>query len=203
MSPFRESIRRIAQGMQTCDEWLEMIRNLDAPAHPGKVPAGLHMRWAHKGDLLAINALEGFVKETEFMEESLRRGDRCLLLEDDGGIRAFAWVTFRDFKLALWYTLKLPPGWSYLVYIFVHPSHARQGVGAHLLGSLLNSLRAMGCRRIVSGMYSNWEASIGLHQKLGFRIHRRLAQCKILNIFPTPPREEAKDSNPADSAQIE
>jgi GNAT superfamily N-acetyltransferase len=189
--------------MQSCDEWLEMIRELDAPVHPGKAPAGLHTRWAQKGDLLAINALEGFVKETEFMEESLRKGDRCLLLEDETGICAFAWVTFRDFKLALWYTLKLPPGWSYLVYIFVHPVYARQGLASYLLGCLLDSLRAMGCRRIVSGMYSNWEASIGLHQKMGFRIHRRLSQCKVLNIFPTPPREGAKDAHTTDSAQIE
>ena len=95
--------------MQSCDEWLELIRDLDAPVPTGRQPAGLHMRWAHSGDLFAINALEGFVKETEFMEQSLRKGDRCLLLENDAGIRAFAWVTFRDFKLALWYTLKLPP----------------------------------------------------------------------------------------------
>lgn len=203
MSPFRDSIRRIARSMQSCEEWLELIRDLDAPVPTGQAPAGLHMRWAHQGDLFAINALEGFVKETEFMEESLRKGDRCLLLEDETGICAFAWVTFRDFQLALWYTLELPPGWSYLVYIFVHPTRARQGVGSHLLGSLLASLREMGCRRIVSGMYSNWQASIGLHKKMGFRVHRRLAQCKILNIFPTPPREEAGDADVADSSRIE
>ena len=194
MAPFRESIRRIAQGMQSCEEWLELVRNLDEPIHTGKAPAGLHMRWADKGDLFAINALEGFVKETEFMEESLRKGDRCLLLEDDGRICAFAWVTFRDFRLALWYTLKLPPDWSYLVYIFVHPEYARQGIASYLLGALLEALRDMGCSRIISGMYRNWQASIGLHKKMGFRVHRTLAQCKILNIFPTPPAEKAGDA---------
>ena len=194
MSPFRESIRRIAQSMQSCEEWLELIRDLNEPIHPGRAPADLRLRWARKGDLFAINALEGFVKETEFMEGSLRKGDRCLLLEDEKGICAFAWVTFRDFKLALWYTLQLPLGWSYLVYIFVHPAYARQGIASYLLGSLMAALKDMGCRRIVSGMYSNWEASLGLHKKMGFRIHRRLAQCKILNIFPTPPRQGAGDT---------
>jgi ribosomal protein S18 acetylase RimI-like enzyme len=189
--------------MQSCEEWLELIRDLDEPVLSGKRPAGLHMRWARQADLFAINALEGFVKETEFMEESLRKGDRCLLLEDDRGICAFAWVTFRDFKLALWYRLKLPPGWSYLVYIFVHPTYARQGVASHLLGSLMESLREMGCRRIVSGMYSNWEASIGLHKKMGFRMHRRLSQCKILNIFPTPPREALPGAETADPKQVD
>jgi L-amino acid N-acyltransferase YncA len=76
----------------------------------------------------------------------------------------------------------------------VHPAYARQGIASYLLGSLMAALRDMGCRRIVSGMYSNWEASLGLHQKMGFRIHRRLAQCKILNIFPTPPKEAARDA---------
>jgi len=199
MSPFRDSIRRIARGMQSCEEWLELSRDLNEPVLTGRAPAGLHMRWAHKGDLFAINALEGFVKETEFMEQSLRKGDRCLLLEDDRGICAFAWVTFRDFKLALWYTLKLSSGWSYLVYIFVHPAYARQGIASYLLGSLMAALRDMGCRRIVSGIYSNWEASLGLHQKMGFRIHRRLAQCKILNIFPTPPKEDAGDADTRDA----
>ena len=181
--------------MQSCEEWLELVRDLNEPVTSGRKPANLHMRWAGKEDLFAINALEGFIKETEFMEQSLRKGDRCLLLEDDTGICAFAWVTFRDFKLALWYTLKLPPGWSYLVYIFVHPAYARQGIAAHLLGSLMEALRDMGCNWIVSGMYSNWEASIGLHQKIGFRIHRRLTQCRILNIFPTPPKEGSNDAD--------
>ena len=186
--------------MQTCEEWLELIRDLAEPITTGNAPVGLNLRWADKGDLFAINALEGFVKETEFMEASLRKGDRCLVLEDDGGICAFAWVTFRDFRLALWYTLKLAPDWSYLVYIFVHPAYARQGMAAYLLGTLMESLREGGYKRIISGMYSNWEASIGLHKKMGFRIHRRLTQCKILSILPTPPTEEAGSENLEDQS---
>ena len=190
MAPFRESIRRIAQSMQSCEEWLELVRDLSEPIYPGNAPTGLSLRWARKEDLFGINALEGFVKETEFMGESLRKGDRCLLLEDDGTLCAFAWVTSRDFKLALWYTLKLPPGWSYLVYIFVHPDYGRRGIASYLLGSLMEALRDMGGSRLISGMYSNWEASIGLHRKMGFRVHRRLTQCRLLNIFPTPPSVE-------------
>jgi len=189
MPPFRESIRRIARNLKTCEEWLELVRDLEAPIRPGPAPADLDLRWAGKQDLFAINVLQGFVKETDFMEESLRKGDRCLLLEKDGKIFAFAWVTFRDFKLALWYTLKLECGWSYLVYIFVHPAYGRRGIASYLLGSLMLALREMGCRRMISGVYSNWEASIGLHRKMGFQIHRRLAQCKIMKILPTPPQE--------------
>jgi len=188
MAPFRENIRRLAARFETCEEWLELVRDLCDPIDLGPPPKKYDLRWAEKADLFAINALEGFVKETEFLEESLRKGDRCLLLEDNDNIIAFAWVTFRDFDLALWYKLKLPPGWSYLVYIFVHPSYARQGLGGHLLGSLMKALQEDGCEKLISGMYSTWEASIGLHTKMGFKHHRRLHQCKLMNIFPTPPR---------------
>jgi GNAT superfamily N-acetyltransferase len=186
--PFRESIRQLAKKMQTCEEWLELVRDLREPIQSGSLPAGLHMRWADGDDLMAINALQGFVKETDFMEASLRRGDRCLVLEHDTRICAFAWVTFTDFRLALWYTLRLPPGWSYLVYIFVHPQFAGRGVGSCLLNTLMESVRDMGGTHMVAGMYSNWHTSIRMHTRLGFRLHRRLTQCKLLNIFPTPPK---------------
>lgn len=188
MAPFRESIRQIARKMETCEEWIELERDLRAPIAVGPPPPGLHLRWAEKRDLFAINALEGFVKETDFMAAALRRGDRCLLLEDEDGIQAFAWVTFRDFKLALWYTLTLAPGECYLVYIFVHPYFAGQGVGTYLLGRLMREMRDLGAVRMISGMYRNWEVSFGLHTKMGFRMRRTLSQCRLLNIFPTPPK---------------
>ncbi len=189
MALFRESIKRIAHKMQPCEEWIEMVRDLREPIYPGNPPENLFMRWAGKKDLFAINALEGFVKEIDFMEESLRSGDRCLLFEEADQLRAFAWVTFRDFRMAIWYTLKLPPGWSYLEYIYVHPEAAGKGVGTCLLGSLLAAVRDQGFSHMVSGMYSNWDVSYRLHSKMGFRVHRRLSQCKILNIFPVPPKE--------------
>ena len=64
------------------------------------------------------------------------------------------------------------------------------GIATYLLGELMEYLRGEGYKRLISGMYGNWEASIGLHKKLGFRIHRRLSQCRILNILPTPPTED-------------
>ena len=190
MAPFRTSIKRLSERLKPCEEWLELIRDLQDPIVVHEPNLHFNMRWADKRDLSAVSALEGFVKETNFMEESLKRGDRCLLLETDRRIIAFAWVTFRDFKLALWYTLKVHPGWSYLVYIFVHPESGRQGIGSYLLGSLMIELRELDHRILISGMYSNWEHSIRLHAKMGFKIHRRLTQCRLLNIFPYPPREE-------------
>jgi GNAT superfamily N-acetyltransferase len=177
--------------MQSCEEWLEMVRDLSAPIRIERPPLEHTVRWAESGDLLAVNALQGFVKDIPIMAASLKKGDRCLLLEVQGDIRAFAWVTFRDYKLALWYTLHLPPGSAYLVYIFVHPEIARQGVGAYLLGSLMAAIRDQGCRHLFSGMYAEWESSIRLHTRMGFRVQRRLTQCRWMNIFPVPPKVEA------------
>ena len=188
MSPFWESIKRMAEKVKTCEEWLELVRDLTVPIDRGRLPAELSMRWAGKGDLLAINALQGFVKETDFMEAALDKGDRCLVLENEGRIRAFAWVTFSDFRLAPWYTLTLSPGESYLVYIFVHPAFAGRGVGATLLGELMAAVRADGGHAMIAGMYSDWHPSIRMHTKMGFRIARRLTQCKIFKIFPSPPK---------------
>lgn len=188
--PFRESIRRIAQHLETCEEWLELVRDLKEPIPTSKPSLEFTMRWAGKQDLFAVNALQGFVDDPGPMEDALGKGDRCLLLEQDGRIFAFAWVTFRDYGLALWYTLKLEPGSSYLVYIFVHPEYGNKGAGAYLLGSLMKALREQGYNRLVSGMYSNWDTSFKLHVKMGFNVQRRLSQCKILNLFPVPPKEE-------------
>jgi phosphinothricin acetyltransferase len=185
--PFRESIRRLAEKMRSCEEWLELVRDLADPIPPATLPAEMERRWARKDDLMAINALQGFVKETDFMEASLDRGDRCLVLTHQGRVRAFAWATFTDFRLAAWYTLKLPPGWSYLIYIFVHPEFSGRGVGSALLGDLMAAVRDQGGTHMVSGMYSDWQASLHMHTKMGFRIHRRLNQCTLLKIFPTPP----------------
>jgi GNAT superfamily N-acetyltransferase len=200
MAPFGESIRQIASKMQTCEEWLELVRDLAQPIRVGSFPRDLRPRWADRRDLMAINALQGFVKETDFMEAALRKGDRCLVLEQEGHLRAFAWVTFSDFRLALWYTLKLPPGWSYLVYIYVHPTIAGRGVGSTLLGKLMEAVRDGGGTHMVSGMYGNWFASLRMHTKMGFRVQRRLTQCRLLNIFPIPPKVDTDPSTPTESS---
>jgi len=193
MAPFAESIRRIAKNLQSCEEWFEMIRDLSEPIQTEKPPIDLEMRWAKKEDLFMINALEGFVKETDFMETALEKGDRCLILEYEKEIKAFVWVTFRDFRLAPWYTLKLPPDWGYIVYIWVDPETRGKGVGSYLLGLMMKELYNTGVRRLLSGMYSNWDASIRLHRKMGFKIHRRLTQCNLLDIFPLPPKTEVRE----------
>jgi len=85
--------------------------------------------------------MQRFVKEIQFMEKSLDREDRCLLLERSGKISAFAWVTFRDSRLSMRPTMHLPLDFAYLVYIHVQPEYRCIGVGTYLMNRLMLSLR--------------------------------------------------------------
>jgi len=111
--PFRESIRRIAERLETCEEWLELVRDLEEPIPLVKPFLGFSIRWASRQDLFALSALQGFVDDPGSMKDAMDKGDRCLVLEQSQRVFAFAWVTFRDYGLALWYTLKVQPRWSY------------------------------------------------------------------------------------------
>ncbi len=188
MASLREIFDGLSKARDPSVDWMELVRDLEAPIALRLPPCAFSMRWAEKADLLAIDAMQGFVKEIEALETGLERGDRCLLLERHGAICAFAWVTFRDVRLSLWHTLRLPPGFAYLVYIHVEPEYRRRGVATCLLGCLMLSLRESGCRRLVSGMYGDWESSIRLHVKCGFRICRRYTERRILRFFPYPPK---------------
>jgi GNAT superfamily N-acetyltransferase len=186
------SLREIFDGLsKTLDpsvDWMELVRDLEAQIYIQHPAFDFSKRWAEKADLLALDAMQGFVKEIEFMEKGLDRGDKCLLLERSGEICAFAWVTFRDYRLNLWHTMHLPLGFAYLVYIHVELEYRCKGVGAYLLNCLMLSLREDGYSRLISGMYGNWEDSIRLHIKSGFKICRKYTERRILRFFPYPPK---------------
>ena len=122
------------------ENWLEFVRDLSEPISMQPPEINFSTRWAENKDVLSIAALEGFAKEIAFMKRALKKGDICLLLERDNNICAFAWVTFRDYRLDLWKTLYLLPGYAYLVYIFVRPEFQRKGVRFFLLGSIMEHL---------------------------------------------------------------
>jgi hypothetical protein len=119
------SLGQILDGLTTevrnTENWLELVRDLSEPITVQSPVISFSKRWAENKDILTIAALKGFVNEIDFMTSALEKGDICLLLERDGRICAFAWTTFRDYRLGLWHTLHLPPGYAYLVYIFVRP----------------------------------------------------------------------------------
>ena len=187
------TLRQILDGLTAngneSENWLEFVRDLRDPISIQTPGIKFSKRWAESEDIFAIAALEGFVKDVDFMTQALEKGDICLLLERDNKVCAFAWVTFRDFRLDLWHTLHLLPGYAYLVYIFVRPAFQRKGVGAYLLASLMGHLREMGCENLISGMFANWQISINLHRKAGFRINKKFVKRRLLRLLPFPPRE--------------
>jgi len=186
-------MRQILDGLTASgdesENWIELLRNLSEPISIHPTDIQFSKRWAESRDVIRIAALEGFVKEIDFMKRSLKKGDICLLLERGERICAFAWITFRDYRLDLWHTLHLLPGYAYLVYIFVRPEFQRQGVGSYLLGSVMTHLRELGCEYLISGMYADWRISIKLHRKAGFRIDKKFIKRRLLRFLPYPPKE--------------
>jgi GNAT superfamily N-acetyltransferase len=189
MALFGQAMREFAERFSKCEEWIELSRDLHEPVEKCEPRVEGLLRWAERRDLMTINALEGFVKETRFMEEALYKGDRCLIFDVREEIAGFAWVTFQNFKLAPWYTLELSPDRAYLEYIYVREEFKRNNIASHLLERLMLSLREDGKTSLISGIFGDWEESINLHMKMGFRIRRRLKQCRMLNIFPLPPTD--------------
>jgi GNAT superfamily N-acetyltransferase len=187
------TLRQIIDGLtingNDSENWIELVRDLREPIFLQAPEIKLSKRWAESKDILTIAAMEGFVKEIDFMTQALGKGDICLLLERGNKICAFAWVTFRDYRLDLWHTLHLLPGYAYLVYIFVNPEFQRKGVGFYLLGSMMGHLREMGCDHLISGMFADWQISINLHRKAGFRINKKFIKRRILRFLPYPPKE--------------
>ncbi|WP_373498055.1 N-acetyltransferase family protein [Desulfococcus sp.] len=188
MVSLRDFIEGLCSKPERAKDWVEMVRDLKAPICVDPPDIEFSMRWADAGDMLVIAALQGFVKGEDFLDKSLEKGDRFLLLEHSGRICAFAWVAFRDYPLDLLHTLHLDPGAAYLVYIVVMPGFQQKGVGLYLLGSLMLRLRERGCHTLVSGMYEDWHVSIRLHLKAGFRITRKFQKRRILRIIPYPPK---------------
>ena len=187
------SLSQILNGLtakgNNSESWIELVRDLSEPIDMPSPEIIFSRRWAEHKDILFIAALEGFVKEIEFMKRALEKGDICLLLERDGGICAFAWTTFRDYRLSLWHTLHLPPGYAYLVYIFVNPEFQRKGVGYYLLNCMMAHLKNLGCNFLISGMYANWQISLNLHRKAGFKINKKFIKRRLLRFLPFPPEE--------------
>ena len=186
------SMRQFIEGLcckpELAKDWIELVRDLKAPVCVENPVIEFSKRWADDKDMLVIGEMQGFVKGEDFLDRAIAGGDQFLLLERSGRICAFAWVTFRDYRLALLHTLRLDPGVAYLVYIFVLPEFQRKGVGHYLLGTLMQRLRDRGCHTLVSGMYEDWHISINLHLKSGFRMTRKFEKRKILRYIPYPPK---------------
>lgn len=67
--------------------------------------------------------------------------------------------------------------WAVDVAVYVQRDHQREGVGRRLYEALLERLRAQGFRRACAGITLPNDASVGLHEALGFApvgVYRRI-----------------------------
>jgi GNAT superfamily N-acetyltransferase len=188
MPRLREILDAMSRPLDPSVDWVEFVRDLEAPISIQVPGIDFSPRLAEKKDLLIIDAMQFFVKEVELMERDLELGDRCLLLERLGKISAFAWVTFRDCRLGMWHMMSLPIGCAYLVYIHVHPEYRNKGVGTYLMNLLMHWLRENGYRKLISGTFGHWEIPIRLHIKSGFKICKKYTERRILRFLPYPPK---------------
>lgn len=90
------------------------------------------------------------------------RGLPYLVIEFDGAVRGYAYA--RPYRTR--------PAYRYSVEntVYIEPGYERRGAGAALLSELIGRCESLGYRRMVAviGDSAN-EASIGLHERLGFR----------------------------------
>lgn len=83
-----------------------------------------------------------------------------LVFEDDGEIAGYAYATVHRTRAAY--------RWTAEVTVYVEPSHQRAGIGRRLYEDLFERLRAQNFRLAVAGVTLPNDASVGLHEALGF-----------------------------------
>lgn len=127
---------------------------------------------ADAADLLAI--YEPVVRETaisfeleppsesEFRRriDSVTSSDIWLVLERDGQVAGYAYAS--PFRARPAY------GATRETTVYVHPEHRGAGVARELMAALIEQLVARGTRLVVAGIVLPNEASIALHENLGF-----------------------------------
>lgn len=138
------------------------------------LPPLLSIRPAREGDLAAMTDLTNhFIRETpihfadeEETQESLKtaweaRGPYPWLVVESGG--AFAGYA----KAGVWRS-RAAYAWTAETAIYVCQAARRQGIGRALYAALLETLRESGFHSAVAGITLPNEASVKLHEGLGF-----------------------------------
>ena len=85
-----------------------------------------------------------------------------LVLEsDDGTIAGYAYATKWRVRHAYRFSVETS--------VYLSPAHAGRGHGTALYTELLRRLRALGCHLAIGGIAQPNEASVALHEKMGYR----------------------------------
>jgi len=96
-------------------------------------------------------------------------------------LRKYPWIVYeRDGKIlgyayASTYRSRCAYGWSLESTVYVHPEHQGMGIGRSLYCKLFDLLKHQGAVNVIGGITLPNEASVGLHESLGFK---KVAQFK-------------------------
>lgn len=83
-----------------------------------------------------------------------------LVAEEEGRVAGYAYATSWKARSAYRRTVEST--------VYVAPGQERRGLGRALYGALLDALRAQGVHAVLGGIALPNEASVGLHERLGF-----------------------------------
>jgi L-amino acid N-acyltransferase YncA len=110
----------------------------------------------------AISFEEQAPDERAFVERiaSTTRGYPWLVAEDGGRVIAFAYASEHRARAAY--------RWAADVGIYVDPAHQRSGAGRRLYETLFDLMRRQNLRVACAGITLPNDASVGLHEALGF-----------------------------------
>src|SRR5471030_661700 len=136
----------------------------------------IHIRSAVTADATALRAIYApFVEATAVSFEEVVPTSEQFAARIATAVQGWAWLVAERDQQCLGYAYgsrhreRAAYRWSVEVSAYVHPSYYRQGVGAALYGSLLEVLAGKGFCNAYAGITLPNEASVALHQKLGFQ----------------------------------
>ena len=84
-----------------------------------------------------------------------------LVCEQDGVIMGYAYATPWRVRSAYRFSVESS--------VYVSPEHPRQGVGTRLYRVLIDELRARGLHMVIGGIAQPNQASVALHESMGFK----------------------------------
>jgi phosphinothricin acetyltransferase len=143
--------------------------------------------------------------EREFRERIERISSRYpwLVAEDGGAIVGYAYASEHRVRASY--------RWAVDVAVYVDAAHHRRGIGRALYGALFELLTRQGFHVACAGVTLPNEASVGLHEALGFTpvgVYRRIGwktgewwdvgwwQLELAQVGSSPPREPGPPARP-------
>jgi L-amino acid N-acyltransferase YncA len=125
--------------------------------------SGIHAIYAPivRDTVISFEVEPPTVEETCERISSITRTHPWLVCDDAGIIAGYAYAGAHQARAAY--------QWAANVSIYNHPAYHRRGLGRALYGALFELLRRQGMRQACAGITLPNEASVGLHEALGFK----------------------------------